>query len=614
LGFKNKFPRSAVIDELTRQIQSDLLSAEEVSEEVLIYIKNELLPRLQENDATWEEFATFWPPRCVTAAKENNAVVFFGSGLSMPCGIPTWNGLLSETFGLEESLTSDKDLSRDPLTLAELASQYIGSEVLQSMLRDEMLKQRKHSVNHALICALRFPYYITTNYDLLFEQAWKEVNNPSDLVVVTNDGDLLSNDFKQAWRKQHSILYKIHGSADRESEHMILTRKDYRSHYRINNDMFLNIRKLLKEKHIVFLGFSHNDPEVSRLVDDAIFEFEKNKNRKSADPRPQFYSLQFDMKDHTPEIFAARGIVTLKPPIVKSPLEQVKTKSLAIALSDLLIAQTYDLHESASFDKELRQAENEISKELEKGLTALKNNNSNAKNYIDKKNTNLTWIRNLRSSLGHLASQGVYLTDEFGKCLCWATPSRIRKRDRILSNPINERPYFRQSKSFREPFVSDFAESIFNNNSTFFICYPILKVGKFFGLLFSAAQIGQWKKPINLARKHWGKGQSFLILDSNGVCGLPPHDEFSTEIPNTKNGIVNEGYPHKKLLSVSRRDSLIKHISKSVVPVTQDDDVLRLSGDFSQFTVVSEIDKTRWKIGISIPIQTKYEWWNTRDS
>lgn len=448
LSFNNKFPLTAVIDELSKQISSGMLAAEEVKK----YVKDELSPRLKKTNATWEEFATFWPPRCIDAAKNNNAMIFFGAGLSMPCGIPTWNQLLSETFGLEKTLASDKELSGDPLTLAELASQYLGSEVLQSMLRDEMVKPRKHSISHALIAALRFPYYITTNYDLLFEQAWNEVNNRDDLIVVTNDGDLLSTEFKTAQLEGKSILFKIHGNAERESEHMILTRKDYR----INDDMFEIVRSLLKEKHTIFLGFSHNDPEVSRLVDDAIFDFEKSIGGASSDPRPQFYSLQFDMKEHTPEIFAARGIVTLMPPIVKSSLDHVKTKSLAIALSDLLIAQTFNLHKSASFDDDLRDSTKEISDILEDCLEKLGGYETDAKSFISNPKGSQSWLDTLCDDLGNLASQGVYLTDEFGQCLCSSTPQGIPSSSRNFTSPMNERPYFRQSKSFREPFVSDF--------------------------------------------------------------------------------------------------------------------------------------------------------------
>ena len=577
MSFRRKYPISGILDEIDKQIKADFLATKDVAEDVHSYIKNELEPRLTKKGATWEEFATFWPPRCIEGARDNNATIFFGAGLSLPCGIPTWNALLSETFGLEKALTTDADLTNDPLTLAELASQYLGSEVLQSILRDEMKKDRKHSISHTLIAALRFPVYITTNYDLLFEQAWNLCNNKDDLIIVTNDGDLLSSDYQNAHQLGKSILYKIHGSADRESEHMILTRKDYRSHYRVNDGMFRRIRELLKERHTVFLGFSHNDPEVSRLVEDAIYDFEKQISQLT-DPRPQFYSLQFDMKEHTPEIFAARGIVTLMPPTVKSSLDQVKTKSLAIALADLLVAQIFDLHKSASFDQDLRDVTNEIADVLNANLEKLGNYSIQAEQQIANPTTEYTWLDNLCSDLGDFASQGVYLTDEFGKCLCSSFPSGLSPSSRVFTKPLNERPYFRQSKSFREPFVSDFYESIFNKNSTFFLCYPILKNGKFTGLLFSAVQIGQWDFLINTAKKHWAKGQSFLVLDSNGICGLPPHNEFQTEKPKGRDSAANEGYIYKKLLSISRRDALVKHISKSVVPITQDDDVLRLSG------------------------------------
>lgn len=253
------------------------LSSPEVVDVLIDYIERNLIPELRHPEATWQAFKAFWPPRCVDALRSKQAVVFFGAGLSIDAGIPSWQRLLSENFGLDKSLIEDEDLKADPLTLAELASQYLGNETLQQILRELMNRPKTVSLGHVLLAALRCRIYITTNYDCLLERAWERINGPG-LVVVTNDADL-NKDSYRAGIERGTILYKIHGSSslDRADEHMILTRRDYRNHYRRNENFFDGIREHLRTKHTLFVGFSHKDPEVSRLVEDAIYDFEQTR-------------------------------------------------------------------------------------------------------------------------------------------------------------------------------------------------------------------------------------------------------------------------------------------------------------------------------------------------
>ena len=48
----------------------------------------------------------------------------------------------------------------------------------------------------------------------------------------------------------------------------------------------------LGSRHTLFLGFSHRDPEVSRIIEDVIFTAE---NKRPPSTIPGFYSLQFDI-------------------------------------------------------------------------------------------------------------------------------------------------------------------------------------------------------------------------------------------------------------------------------------------------------------------------------
>ena len=98
------------------------------------------------------------------------------------------------------------------------------------------------------------------------------------------------------------------------------------------------------------------------------------------------------------------------------------------------------------------------------------------------------------------------------------------------------------------------------------------------------------------------KNISFILLDSNGICLIPPNNEFEIKNVNDvkiqninfpseqvkENG--NLGFDFNKLLALSHRDSLLKHISNSVVPLSLDDDVLFYTDNYAQYSIISEID------------------------
>lgn len=48
-------------------------------------------------------YASFLPPRIVAACRDASLIPFFGSGISIPAGIPSWAGLL-ERLGLSDGL------------------------------------------------------------------------------------------------------------------------------------------------------------------------------------------------------------------------------------------------------------------------------------------------------------------------------------------------------------------------------------------------------------------------------------------------------------------------------------------------------------------------------
>ena len=606
---RNRLHIDTCHDEIRRVLDENAIKDEDILASANQYLENLLIPRLDKEVVDWQCFSTFWPPRLVNAFENDRLICFFGAGLSIPSGLPSWYTLLKNYFGLEQSFLTDDELNTDPLTLAELASHQVGAEQLQVVLRKTMKRVSTPSTAHFITAALRLPFYITTNYDVLFERAWKLINPGIELVTLVNDADLPQhtdeNDVLLA-KGESTYLLKIHGCLNRVDEHLILTRSDYRYHYRANQQFFQCIIDLLSTYHVLFLGFSHKDPEVTRLVENAIYSYEKkpqiSQNNKQ---KPNFYSLQFNMMSHTPEIFAARDIVALNPPVVFSDVEDPRSLSLAQALIDLIGATEKNFHKELSLDDIFDQYTNQLTLELQDALDKMSDFEDDAINALIDSSDTCEWLTKLENNLGALAGQGIYLLNDLGMIMQMALPKGLDKDARLAKISFSERPYFQQAKTFRTPFISDSVESVFNKLSTFFLCVPLTKEETFVGLLFSACQIGFWKTPLKVAKDIWNsdKDLSVLLIDSNGVCLLPPNNEFLTEkssgARNKEKTEANIGYRFDKLLKISRRDNLVSRMMQNVVPLYQDDDVLSLASDLKYYTVVTELKPTRWKFGIS---------------
>jgi|ERR1051325_166639 hypothetical protein len=210
-----------------------------VVESTLKYLNDRLIPATKRpSDVGWDTFLSFWPPRLLRAYESDEMTCFFGAGLSMASGLPSWTAMLKDYFGLDPTIMSDE--YADALTQAELASHRLGAEKVQSVLREKLGVKRAASTNHFLTAALRLPFYVTTNYDSLFEDAWNAIADDVPLVTITNDANLREAlpDCVLAPSPERSYLFKLHGSISRRDEHLILTRSDYRRHYRSNIELF----------------------------------------------------------------------------------------------------------------------------------------------------------------------------------------------------------------------------------------------------------------------------------------------------------------------------------------------------------------------------------------
>jgi hypothetical protein len=188
-----------------------------------------------------------------------------------------------------------------------------------------------------------------------------------------------------------------------------------------------------------------------------------------------------------------------------------------------------------------------------------------------------------------------------------ALPAGLNKNARAARRNFSDRPYFRQAKTFRKSFVSDVYESVYNGNSTIFLCQPLVVDSRFVGLLFSAAQPGAWKTPEENRQRFAKKGIEFTIVDSNGILLMPTIPELmengKKNLPAGESEEANLGYSFHEILKHSRRDRHIGHIVENIVPVGFDDDIHEISSDYTVYSMAANVKNTKWKLFLTEPIK-----------
>jgi hypothetical protein len=146
-----------------------------------------------------------------------------------------------------------------------------------------------------------------------------------------------------------------------------------------------------------------------------IFDYEKSNSDLAANiQEPNLYSLQFNMRLHTPEIFAARGILALNPPAVTPNVKDIRSLSLAQALSDLIGAANKSFHEDLSLDDILEKSAKQLVLDLENSLKMFEAYSEKAANVLVGSLDNFEWMKELEQTLGPMAGQGLYLLDNQG--------------------------------------------------------------------------------------------------------------------------------------------------------------------------------------------------------
>lgn len=200
---------------------------------------------------------------------DGTAVVFLGAGASMGDeseresgeGLPGSGSLtesLAKEFAIELKYDADGDLLDGLRPIASLAVKRRDQSTVKKYVIDNIRPQCGTSLKaHRALASVRPHTVITTNYDDLYESAWREVGRRLEKVVSPKQLPRIPQDMPR--------LIKVHGDLEAPSE-IVLTRDDYRRWQREAGGLRSRIVATLQENTCIFVGYGVGDENLHEIL------------------------------------------------------------------------------------------------------------------------------------------------------------------------------------------------------------------------------------------------------------------------------------------------------------------------------------------------------------
>ena len=205
--------------------------------------------------------------------KQEDTVLFIGSGVSLWSGLPSWTELIQELVnfikenGLDANLTEQELKRGDLLQAASYGFDKLTKPQFAQFIRKaSRIETAQPQDIHNRITALGPTCYITTNYDKLLEKSFQRWKSSTYFRTVVNTQ--LTETAEIVGARANNFLFKLHGDAE-NSESIILTREQYRA---LNSGGELHhaletTKTLMLSRPVVYIGFGLRDPDFLYLKD-----------------------------------------------------------------------------------------------------------------------------------------------------------------------------------------------------------------------------------------------------------------------------------------------------------------------------------------------------------
>jgi NAD-dependent SIR2 family protein deacetylase len=193
----------------------------------------------------------------VDAVKNRQAVLFSGAGIS-------WKAIGFGGLDIRDQLGAQikrdyPDYDYHTRSLEEVCDEYV---VLNDRIAlvdrlAALIPQDKQPQESHVAAVKTFRFIVTTNWDLLFESAYRSINQHYTVVSQDADAPMFNYD-------QHNLL-KIHGSADRPVS-LVATTDDYENYIETHARILEKVAELLQNNTVLFVGYGLRDEHVRHLL------------------------------------------------------------------------------------------------------------------------------------------------------------------------------------------------------------------------------------------------------------------------------------------------------------------------------------------------------------
>lgn len=197
------------------------------------------------------------PNLLVDAVRNRQAVLFAGAGISLT-SLGWAAGRLRDLLG--EKIRADyADYDYGVRSLEDVSDEYatLNDRIsLVNTLAQMFPANAPPSVAH-LMAVRCFRFIVTTNWDTLFESAYRSVNQGYQFLASNEDAPNFNYD-------QHNLI-KLHGSADRPLT-IVATTEAYENYPDTHADLINRVSELLHNNTVLFVGYGLRDEHVRRLL------------------------------------------------------------------------------------------------------------------------------------------------------------------------------------------------------------------------------------------------------------------------------------------------------------------------------------------------------------
>lgn len=226
-------------------------------------------------------------------------ILFAGSGISIDSGLPTWEGFLDhfiqfcrelakqyrgceiqQVFQPDLFKSAEDEKKKNPVHVATVLKNKISTlpQNIRTNIENDFKKwfygvfaSAKPNKNHELIVGTAYPYILTSNYDLLLEDAQKSLGSPYSSLSF-HQKELIA----EALYMRNPAIIHVHGQfSDVVLNKIVLTSEDYARLIKKGVPGFsFAIQSLFLSHSALFVGYGASDPHLEDLVEEFSYFFD----------------------------------------------------------------------------------------------------------------------------------------------------------------------------------------------------------------------------------------------------------------------------------------------------------------------------------------------------